>query len=127
MLLLPLPPNHLVSAHPESDWPNKQSDRQNLYPYFTDRRFGALLSKQLKCIGSAIATNDDARVSHTPRPSPADDALQRGLRDRIAAFFSSYSCLGISPFAKRSLRIRNAERVGSPDGEPHAPMCHGIQ
>src|SRR6185369_909734 len=55
---------------------------------------------------------------------PQDDLLnyRRGFYawpvDRMAVFFSSYSCFGISPFAKRSFRISSAEQVGSPHEPP---------
>src|SRR5579864_2322959 len=37
---------------------------QNLYPRFTTLRLGALLFKHLQCVGPAIVSDDDPRMSH---------------------------------------------------------------
>jgi len=43
---------------------------QHFHPHFTSVRLGALLFNQLKCVGPAVVSDDDSRVSHemaTPR------------------------------------------------------------
>ena len=44
----------------------RQTDprRQHLHPHFTILRLWALFLDHLKCIGSAVVSDDDARVSH---------------------------------------------------------------